>query len=369
LVDRAIAYATLGLTSGATQSEIRSAYRRRAFHTHPDRAGGSASAFQDVADAYRTIGDAVEPAAQDPAPAPGPAGARVPPTDAARVLFEYLGDLASEMILNGATPEAVVAFLAGEGCPESVARALDRDLRARVQPDAWDVGAAAACAAAAARAAAAPPPTTEPGPVRPAPGARRASSAAVTVAALAAIAAVAAAAAAFAWRGAESSTSLTVSASERSPASAPAAPQPQLPAAPAPARSAPVRRRTREPQAQSIAPPRSPRPAARDTDPAALRAASADLDAERDAIEVDRNRLAAEAAELEAERRRIDAAETVAAAAIEPEQLAALSRRKAAYNAHLEAARRAERSIQRRVDELNARIVSYNDRIRAARER
>ncbi|MFL5261177.1 MAG: J domain-containing protein, partial [Anaeromyxobacteraceae bacterium] len=153
-MDRAVAYATLGVTPSATQSEIRSAYRRRAFHTHPDRAGGSAAAFQDVADAYRTIGDAADAAPQDPAP--GPAGARVPPTDAARVLFEYLSDLASEMILNGATPEAVVAFLAGEGCPESVARALDRDLRARVQPEAWDVGAASA--AAAARAAAAPQP-------------------------------------------------------------------------------------------------------------------------------------------------------------------------------------------------------------------
>jgi DnaJ-like protein len=368
LVERAVAYVTLGLTPGATQSEIRSAYRRRAFHTHPDRTGGSAAAFQDVADAYRTLGDAAGAAAQEPAPGAGPAGARVPPTDAARVLFEYLTDLASEMILNGATPEAVVAFLAGEGCPESVARALDRDLRARVQPDACDVGGAGASAAAAADAAdtaARPTPPPPPGPIRPAPAARRAPAAAVAFAALAAVVALAAAAAAFAWRGGGAASSPAVDAR----ASAPAAPQPPLAAAPAPARSAPARRRTREQSAQAITPSRPARPAAREGDAASLRAVSADLDAERDAIEVDRDRLAAEAAELEAERRRIDAAETVAAAAIEPEQLAALSRRKAAHDARLEAARRAERSIQRRVDALNAKIVAYNDRIRAARER
>ncbi|HET9599217.1 MAG TPA: DnaJ domain-containing protein, partial [Anaeromyxobacteraceae bacterium] len=134
-MDRAAAYAILELPVEASEDQIRAAYRRRAFATHPDRVGGDAAAFHAVSEAYRSLIDPEAHRGHEPRPAADPAtSSHVPPPDAARVLFEYLSDLASEMILNGATPEIVVAFLAREGCPESVAHALERDLRAHVAP-------------------------------------------------------------------------------------------------------------------------------------------------------------------------------------------------------------------------------------------
>ena len=119
-MDRPVAFDILAVSPAATPDEVRAAYRRRAFATHPDRAGGDAAAFHAVCEAYKSLSDSTVNYAQEPGPASEPGTfSHVPPSDAAKVLFKYLSDLASDMILNGATPEMVVSFLAREGCPES----------------------------------------------------------------------------------------------------------------------------------------------------------------------------------------------------------------------------------------------------------
>ena len=50
----AAAFAVLGIESSATLPDIRSAYRRAALETHPDKADGS-DAFQHIHDAYETL--------------------------------------------------------------------------------------------------------------------------------------------------------------------------------------------------------------------------------------------------------------------------------------------------------------------------
>jgi hypothetical protein len=352
-VDRAAAYATLEISAEATPEEVRAAYRRRAFATHPDRAGGDAAAFHAVSDAYRSLSDPALHGAQEPRPAPEPdTSSHVPPTDAAKVLFEYLSDLASEMILNGATPELVVSFLAREGCPESVARALERDLRDRVRPAPSKPPAASAPAK---------PPAAAP-PVGPSVARQLLSSfpawRAVTVAAAAVAACV---------LGASLVVPLTRSPAPRAevapPAAvtvAPIAPSAHV-AAPLPTRGPPPRSAPARPRAQQAPPP------TRERETASLRATSAELDAERDALEADQRRFAAEAAELHAESGRIDAAEAALASASDVERDASLAPRKAAYNARVEAARRTEKALQRRVRDLNAKITAYNDRVRSGR--
>lgn len=57
-------YKTLDLLPSATDNEIRSAYRRRALSTHPDK-GGSAEAFRSVVSAFETLIDASKRAAYD----------------------------------------------------------------------------------------------------------------------------------------------------------------------------------------------------------------------------------------------------------------------------------------------------------------
>ena len=50
-------YSTLGVSKNATDSEIKSAYRRLAKQYHPD-AGGSENKFSDISNAYNYIKDA-----------------------------------------------------------------------------------------------------------------------------------------------------------------------------------------------------------------------------------------------------------------------------------------------------------------------
>lgn len=50
-------YAILGVTSRATQADIKSAYRRLAKAYHPDRISGAEGAFREVQEAYDVLGD------------------------------------------------------------------------------------------------------------------------------------------------------------------------------------------------------------------------------------------------------------------------------------------------------------------------
>ena len=50
-------FAILGISSGATADEIRSAYRRLAKEFHPDRYEGGSERFQDIQEAYSVLGN------------------------------------------------------------------------------------------------------------------------------------------------------------------------------------------------------------------------------------------------------------------------------------------------------------------------
>ncbi len=50
-------YAVLGVGSGATLEEIKSAFRRRALELHPDRSGLEDRPFQELQEAYGILSD------------------------------------------------------------------------------------------------------------------------------------------------------------------------------------------------------------------------------------------------------------------------------------------------------------------------
>jgi DnaJ-class molecular chaperone len=50
-------FAILGVTTGASSDEIKSAYRRLAKEFHPDRQEGDGSAFRQIQEAYSVLGD------------------------------------------------------------------------------------------------------------------------------------------------------------------------------------------------------------------------------------------------------------------------------------------------------------------------
>lgn len=51
------AYTTLGVAQGASDEEIKKAYRKLAAQHHPDRAGGDTAKFQEIQSAYETLSD------------------------------------------------------------------------------------------------------------------------------------------------------------------------------------------------------------------------------------------------------------------------------------------------------------------------
>ena len=58
-------YKTLGVERGASPEDIKRAYRKLASLYHPDKEGGSKTKFQEVEEAYRTLGDANKRAQYD----------------------------------------------------------------------------------------------------------------------------------------------------------------------------------------------------------------------------------------------------------------------------------------------------------------
>lgn len=50
-------YAILGITSGASQSDVKTAYRRLAKEFHPDRYAGTGQPFLEVQEAYSVLSD------------------------------------------------------------------------------------------------------------------------------------------------------------------------------------------------------------------------------------------------------------------------------------------------------------------------
>ncbi len=58
-------YAILGVARSATQEQIRTAYRQRAFACHPDRVGADPRPFQELQEAYATLADPARRRAYD----------------------------------------------------------------------------------------------------------------------------------------------------------------------------------------------------------------------------------------------------------------------------------------------------------------
>ena len=50
-------YKTLGVEKGATQDEIKKAFRTKAHQFHPDKSNGDEAKFKEVNEAYQVLGD------------------------------------------------------------------------------------------------------------------------------------------------------------------------------------------------------------------------------------------------------------------------------------------------------------------------
>ena len=50
-------YETLGVSRGASQDDVKKAYRKLAHKFHPDKAGGNAEKFKEINEAYQTLSD------------------------------------------------------------------------------------------------------------------------------------------------------------------------------------------------------------------------------------------------------------------------------------------------------------------------
>lgn len=51
-------YETIGVSPQASEAEIKAAFKKNAFETHPDRPGGDTKKFQELNEAYQTLSDA-----------------------------------------------------------------------------------------------------------------------------------------------------------------------------------------------------------------------------------------------------------------------------------------------------------------------
>lgn len=108
------AYTTLGISRGASDAEIRQAWRRGVMRWHPDRNPGNPEAgrrFLDIQEAWALLGSVAARAAYDarrttppPGPPPPPPGAQHPPRDdgtrwrgGGRAAHESVADEASGM--------------------------------------------------------------------------------------------------------------------------------------------------------------------------------------------------------------------------------------------------------------------------------
>ncbi len=314
-------YGVLGVSRTVSPDDLRSAYRRRAFETHPDRCSDPAE-FLAVASAYRQLSDPELRAAYD---------AEHPPT-------------AIVLARPHARPAASHARAPSPGSPPvhgSNAGGADGAQDTRDGP---------------------------PERARRVPRRRPWSGFTLGLAACAGLSAAAV---------------LGYSLRDARPAASETAPRPATPAsAPAPLAATsppPPAALTAEPAADparsATAPQPTRRPPARRTPPSAARQApqpagdedGAQLDVERSEVQRAWKEFAAEAAALRAERAEVEAAAARLGAGSTEVDLAAVRRAEATFKVKLATARGHESALQRRTAELNERLQRYNARVLASR--
>jgi DnaJ family protein A protein 2 len=113
-------YKVLGLERGATEEEIRKAYKRRSLETHPDRPGGSKEEFQAVNEANAILSDPTKKADYDatghiPGAAEDLGGHRTGGIDINQIFSSMFGS-------HGGMPFFTPDFGGGGARPQKVAR-------------------------------------------------------------------------------------------------------------------------------------------------------------------------------------------------------------------------------------------------------
>ncbi|GEM_PF-6982064 len=116
----------LGIAPDASVEEIKNAYRRRAFETHPDRnPDDDGAAFRAVAWAYKAMLTGVA--------TPFEAEASAEPTaddTSGAELVANLVQFVVEQVLQGQPASKIIEWLRQQGCPDSVAKQVEAEVRA-----------------------------------------------------------------------------------------------------------------------------------------------------------------------------------------------------------------------------------------------
>lgn len=120
-------YQALDIARDSSLQEIKRAYRKKAFETHPDREGGSNEEFIRVSEAYRILSDEkLRHQFDERGDISGPERSY---QDSYNDFLSYLAEEASVLILHGKSTQGVRDWLKGQGCPDSIIIEFEKFLR------------------------------------------------------------------------------------------------------------------------------------------------------------------------------------------------------------------------------------------------
>lgn len=115
-------YEILGVSRTADQSEIKAAFKRRAFETHPDRnVGKGTEDFLNVARAYEALDNG------------GGGGVPLDEEELNRFAIEKIAEILGAMIVGGEPQVRVLEYLRVSGCPEALAEQVEFRLRRQIE--------------------------------------------------------------------------------------------------------------------------------------------------------------------------------------------------------------------------------------------
>lgn len=123
-------YEILGVTSDATEEDIKQAYRRQAMFWHPDRNPDKEEAehrFKEIGLAYTVLSDVTKRAEYDQHLASSGAGADVNDFSSDKAVSTFLAlvlDIAFDLALKGADQISIYKSLVSEGCPDDISETI-----------------------------------------------------------------------------------------------------------------------------------------------------------------------------------------------------------------------------------------------------